>query len=192
MKRDKGYTDGIIESCQWECFLHVLTAWTEGTMNNLDTVKYMHENYQEFRDYEAHVLKFEAIKTEEQAKSLIDRFCQLDIMFKTLSKKSREHKGYNAKAFIEQETGQDYEEVITRALISKEWQFIISCIHETCFDNGDSDLMSGRAKFEGDLSEKKMDEHNYEKWRWERIVEGKEKPKPPLKFVVRSNERDGN
>ncbi len=187
MKKDKGYTEGIIESCQWMCFLNVLTAWTEGTMSNLDAVKYMHENYQEFRDYEAHVLKFEVIETEEQAKSLIDRFCQLDTMFKTLSKEMQEHKGYSAKAFIEQETGQDYEEVISRALISKEWQFIISCIHETCLDNGDSDLMSGRAKIEGELSEKKIDEYLDEKWRWERLINGEESPRVPLKINLGSN-----
>jgi len=177
IKIDKAYTESIIESCQFQCFFNVVTTWANGKMSSLEAIVFINENSQEFRDYFTHVKKFEVIESEEQAKSVINRFVSLDVMFKALSRKCENHKGYNAKNFIEEETGFDYEKILARGLISKDWGIVITIVHSHCLCNVDRALLHGTLKKTGELSEKKTSEYFAEDIRWERIKEKKEQPK---------------
>jgi len=188
----------IIEQGQEMCLRNTVIAWVKERIIDKDqAIVYLRENGEDFRDFEQYYLRTREIKTQEQKDDLLEQYTSNHILFNGLVEVCESDKKVSSVRLVLKKFGEDYDEVINKARMTKEWWSLLDTAHECCAHNLEhrSLLFHG---FKGCKKyEKLWDEalNEYEKWTYcikKTFDKPEEKEKPALPLIiemVKYNER---
>lgn len=128
--------DYLIEHGQEMCLRNTVISWKyKRSIDNDQAIKYLRENGQDFRDFEQYFLRTREIITQQHKEDLLEQYTSNHILFKVLVDICDRDERVSSVRLALKQQGHDYDEVINKARMTKDWWSLLDTAHECCSDN---------------------------------------------------------